>query len=134
MRILGLDWGAVRIGVAISDPDGKIAFPLEKFIDNNSGTDEIKKIVDEYQVDKIIIGMPKSLSGAQTKSSEKVEAFVKELVGKVSCKIELVDERFSSVEAEKKLSEAGMNQEKQRIVKDNMAAQILLQSYLENQK
>lgn len=131
MRTLGLDWGEVRVGAAISDPDGKIAFPLEKVLDATEAPDEIKNIVIDLGVEKIIIGMPKNLSGQETPSTKKVEEFVKNLKERVACKLEMVDERFTSVEAGKKLSDSGMNEQKQRIIKDNIAAQIMLQQYLD---
>ncbi len=130
MRILALDWGDVRVGGAISDPEGKIAFPLEKVLDAKVAPDEIRKIVSDLEVEKIIIGFPKNLSGNENESSQKVKDFADKLK-KIGCEIEFVDERFTSVEAGNKLSDSGMNQQKQRLIKDNIAAQIMLQQYLE---
>ena len=130
MRVLALDWGEVRIGAAISDPSGKIAFPFEKFIDSKSGTEEIKKIVVELDVKKIIIGKPTNLAGQEGVSSKKVDEFASKIEQEVGLPIEFVDERFTSVEAGKRLSADGVNEEKQRTVKDNIAAQIMLQQYL----
>ncbi|MBX4191434.1 MAG: Holliday junction resolvase RuvX [Candidatus Doudnabacteria bacterium] len=131
MRILALDWGEVRIGGAVSDPTGMIAFPLEKFISAKNAIEEIKKIESELGIEKIVIGLPKNLSGASGISADKVNEFVQKLKKQVTSEIELLDERFSSVEAEKKLASAGINEEKQRTIKDNIAAQIILQSYLD---
>jgi len=130
VRVLALDWGEVRIGAAISDPSGKIAFPFEKFIDSKSGTEEIKKIVVELDVKKIIIGKPTNLAGQEGVSSKKVDEFASKIEQEVGLPIEFVDERFTSVEAGKRLSADGVNEEKQRTVKDNIAAQIMLQQYL----
>ena len=99
MRILALDWGQVRVGAAVSDPDGRIAFPLDKFIENESASDEIKKIIIDLKVEKIVIGLPKTLAGEPGASAEKVKAFVDNIQGQVSCKFEFLDERFTSVEA-----------------------------------
>jgi putative Holliday junction resolvase len=134
MRILAVDWGTVRVGAAVSDPEGKIAFPLEKFIDARAASDEIKKLVFDLGVEKIIIGLPKKLSGDSGDSAKKVEEFITDLKTKVATPLELVDERFTSVEAGNKLSESGLSSEKQRIIKDNIAAQIMLQQYLNNLK
>ena len=134
MRILALDWGTVRIGVAISDPDGKIAFPFEKFLETKSALPEIKNIVDEKEVERIIIGLPKSMSGEASQSSKQVEEFVGKLKELVACSIEYVDERLSSVAAGKTLSEQGLNQQQQRGLVDNLAAQQMLQQYLETKK
>ena len=131
MRILALDWGTVRVGAAISDPDGKIAFPLEKFIDSKNAILEIKKIVTDHEVEKILIGKPLSLSGADSKSSETVRQFVKELSEQIPCSFEYIDERLSSAGAHKTLSDAGISQKGQRGLVDNLAAQQLLQAYLD---
>ncbi|OGE74221.1 MAG: hypothetical protein A3C49_01990 [Candidatus Doudnabacteria bacterium RIFCSPHIGHO2_02_FULL_42_25] len=134
MRILALDWGDVRIGAAISDPEATIAFPLDKVIDAKVAVSEIKKIITDLDVEKIIIGNPKNLSGDRAASATRVEDFVRILKEYTSCKFELVDERFSSVQARNKLHEAGMKEKKQRTIKDNIAAQIMLQQYLDTNK
>jgi putative holliday junction resolvase len=131
MRVLALDWGEVRVGAAVSDPEGKIAFPLDKFIDAKNAAEEIKNIESELNVEKILIGLPKNLSGESGISADKVQNFVSNLKKKVKSEIELLDERFTSVEAGKKLSDAGFSEEKQRSIKDNIAAQIMLQGYLD---
>lgn len=132
MRVLGLDWGSVRVGAAISDPSGKIAFPLQKFIDKSTSVAEIKKIVDEQKVEKIIVGLPKTLAGEDGLAAKKVEEFINDLKEKVICPIEQVDERYTTLEATKKLNNAGMDEREQRSVRDNVAAQIMLQQYLDN--
>ncbi len=109
MRVLALDWGTVRIGGAITDELGKIAFPMEKFIESKNATSEIKKIVDEKDVQKIIVGLPKNLSGEDTDSTKLVEEFAKELKEKVGVEVEFFDERFSSVGATKTLSNQGLS-------------------------
>lgn len=134
MRILALDWGTVRIGAAVSDPEGKIAFPLDKFIKSEDAEEEIKNIERDLHIEKIIIGYPKNLEGEEGASARKVGEFVSNLKKNVVSDIEMLDERFSSVEAGKKLLSAGISQEKQRGIKDNIAAQIMLQSYLDHNK
>ncbi|HTL39724.1 MAG TPA: Holliday junction resolvase RuvX [Methylomirabilota bacterium] len=134
MRILALDWGTVRIGAAVSDPDGKIAFPLDHFIESQKATSEIKKIISELQVDKIVVGMPKGLSGQSTQSTESVKDFISKLQQQVSAQFEVLDERFSSVAAGKTLASDGMPEKDQRSIKDNIAAQIMLQQYLDTKK
>lgn len=131
MRILALDWGSVRIGVAISDPGGTIAFPFEKFIDTKEALLEIKKIVDEKEVEGILIGLPKSLSGQSSQSSKSVEEFVAKLQELVSCPIQYFDERLSSVGAGKTLTDQGLSSAQQRGLVDNLAAQQMLQQYLD---
>lgn len=131
MRILALDWGTVRIGAAISDEEGKIAFPLSKPIDAKHGVDEIKKIVSEKPVEKIIVGNPQTLDGTAGGSQEKTLIFIEQLKMELGLPVELIDERFSSVQAGKLLSEQGVSEQKQRGLKDNLAAQLILQQYLD---
>ena len=131
MRVLALDWGDVRVGAAVSDEEGKIAFPLDKFIESRGAIDEIKKIIEELGVQKILIGNPRSLSGESSRSSNKVAEFVDKLKKEISIPIEMFDERFSSVAAGKTLDEEGLSEKKQREIKDNIAAQLILQSYLD---
>ena len=130
MRILAIDWGTVRVGLAISDPDGKIAFPLSQPAQAATAIEEIKKIADENQVEKIIIGIPYSLDGKENESTAKTRAFLKKLNESVPIPKEVLDERFSSVAAEKLLIDS--SQKEQRQIKDNVAAQQMLQSYLDN--
>jgi putative Holliday junction resolvase len=131
MRVLALDWGTVRIGAAISDPEGKFAFALEKFIDSKEAIEEIKKIVTDLEVEKIILGSPKALSGQDSQSSKKVLDFQESLKLHIHIPIDLLDERFSSVAAGKALRAQGVSEKKQRAVKDNVAAQLMLQQYLD---
>ncbi|MBI4363711.1 MAG: Holliday junction resolvase RuvX [Candidatus Doudnabacteria bacterium] len=134
MRFLALDWGTVRIGAAVSDPDGKIAFPLDKIIERKSAIEEIKKIINELKIEKVLVGMPIGLSGQVTESTDRAERFILQLQKQIAPSIELLDERFSSVAAEKVLSGNEMAQKDQRNIKDNIAAQIILQQYLDTNK
>ena len=134
MRILALDWGTTRIGGAISDPDGKIAFPLDKFIESKTGIEEIKKIVQDLEVEKILLGRPKSLAGEDTETTEAVDEFAKKLSDQVPCPIEYFDERLSSVGASRTLSESGINSKQQRGMVDNLAASQMLQSYIDGHR
>jgi putative Holliday junction resolvase len=131
MRILALDWGTVRIGAAISDEEGKIAFPLRQPIDAKHAVDEIKKIVSEKPVEKIIVGNPQTLDGTAGGSQEKTLNFIDQLKAELGLPVELIDERFSTVQAGKLLSEQGVSEQKQRSLKDNLAAQLILQQYLD---
>ena len=129
MRVLALDWGEVRIGAAISDEEGKFAFPLNEPIPASNAITEIQKLISEKQVEKILVGNPKSLSGQESESSKRVSVFV-EMLNQTGIPIELIDERFSTVGAEKILKDQGMKEKKQREIKDNIVAQQMLQQYL----
>jgi putative holliday junction resolvase len=132
MRILALDWGEVRIGLAISDEDQKIAFPLDKVIDRKDAIAEIKSLILQYDIGKVILGFPKNLSGQEGTSAEKVKLFAAELNKETGARIEFIDERFSSVGATKTLTAVGMPEKEQRQIKDNIVAQQMLQQYLDN--
>ncbi|MGE5297999.1 MAG: Holliday junction resolvase RuvX [Acidobacteriaceae bacterium] len=134
MRILGLDWGTVRIGAAVSDPEAEFAFALDRPIETKRPLLKIKAICEELEVGKVIIGLPKSLSGEDSSSSLKVEKFCEALKKTLAIPVETVDERFSTVQAQSKLAEAGLSAKKQRPIKDNVAAQVMLQAYLDNRK
>ncbi|MBI2356288.1 MAG: Holliday junction resolvase RuvX [Candidatus Doudnabacteria bacterium] len=131
MRILALDWGSKRIGAAISDEQQKIAFPFEKVIETKNAVEEIKKITGEFGVEKVLIGLPTGLKGQATASTEKAKEFIIKLKAETSQPVELLDERLSSVAAQKILTQQGVSQKNQREIKDNIAAQTLLQNYLD---
>lgn len=131
MRILALDWGRVRIGAAVSDETEKIAFALDKFFEMQKGIEDLIRFVSEKGIERIIVGNPISLLGESGESSRQASEFVEKLGKKIDIPIEMLDERFSSVAAEKVLTSQGMKQKEQRLIKDNIAAQIMLQQYLD---
>lgn len=131
MRILALDWGTVRVGAAISDPDGKFAFPLQQVIGASDALEEIAKLVIELEVEKILIGLPKAMGGQETASTAKTEKFIEKVKLKTGLPVETMDERLSSVAAGNMLRDQGVSQRNQRGIKDNVAAQLMLQQYLE---
>ena len=132
MRILALDWGRVRIGGAVSDETGKIAFALDRFFETKNVIDEIIRFISEKGVEKILIGNPISLAGEEGESSRQAREFLEKLKRKTPIPIEMLDERFSSVAAQKVLATQTVNQKEQRLIKDNIAAQIMLQQYLDS--
>ena len=135
MRTLALDHGTVRIGVALSDELGMIAQPLE-FIPAEpfaAFLDRLKKLVAERDVGRILVGMPRNMDGSYGPAAEKVNEFVRQLRDAVSIPIQTWDERLTSVQAQRMLREAAVKGAKQRQKVDQMAAAILLQSYLDAQ-
>ncbi|MEJ0021324.1 MAG: Holliday junction resolvase RuvX [Candidatus Doudnabacteria bacterium] len=134
MRILALDWGSVRVGAAIADSATKIAFPLKQPFESKKAVLEIKRIIQEQEIGLILLGLPTDLSGKEGKSAEKLKIFADNLFRSVKVPIKLVDERFSSVQAGKLLKDQGMRVRQQRAIKDNIAAQIMLQQYLDTKK
>ena len=131
MRILALDWGTVRIGAAISDESETIATPFEKPIDPKHAIQEIKEITERYDIGLIVLGYPKTLSNQESKSTKSVEVFRKK-VEELGVKIELADERLSSILATQRLSEQELSSKASREIKDNLTAQIFLEEYLKN--
>jgi len=136
-RVLAIDYGEVRVGVAISDPLRIFAFPL-LVIDLRKTEDcikEIQKIVIDKDIKKIIIGLPLQLDGKEGIQSGKVREFYREIKENIqNVDIELVDERLTTTSAQKTLTNIGLSIKKQRGVVDKIAAAKLLEMYLEREK
>jgi putative Holliday junction resolvase len=130
---MGIDYGEVRIGLALSDPLQIISQPL-KVIGNNGDTfSEINKIVKSKEVGKIILGLPQNLSGEDTKKTIEVREFAEILKSKVDVPVIFWDERYTSVEANEELKQMGYTIAESRKVVDKVAASIILKSYMEEQ-
>lgn len=136
MRKLGIDYGDVRLGLALSDPMGIIAGALEVYTRKNTDADfeYIARIVREKEADTVVIGMPVNMDGTKGIRAEKSAAFGEKLKGYTNAKIDYIDERLSTVSAEKALIEVNMRREKRKGVIDKIAAQIFLQNYLDMPK
>jgi len=135
-RILAIDYGSVRIGLAMSDPLKIIAQGLTTIQNNEKCFDEIVAVVREQNINKIIIGKPLNLSGEESAKSVEVAEFIKKLKEKTAVEIIQIDERFTSVMAQNAIREMGAKK-KQRRDKgkvDEVASAILLQGYLDSQK
>ena len=134
MRILGIDYGDVRTGVAITDPLGITAQGLKTI--NNQNSDrillrELEEIVTEYNVEKIVIGMPLNLKVEKTVRAEKTENFIH----KLKCKfgkmpIEVIDERLTTVQAHKTMNFLDVNKKNKKNIVDTIAAVYILETYL----
>lgn len=136
MRLLSLDVGDVRIGVAISDPMQIISKPLE-VIDRKKikALDRIRELVGEYEIKEIIVGIPYGMDGEKTLQTEKVELFAKKLYNKLEHRVKIifVDERLSTVEAHELLYTIGNERRKNhKNVVDKVAAAIILETHLKN--
>jgi len=137
VRILGLDYGDKRVGVAISDPLGWTAGGLPTIsrknpVDHKSTIEEIGKLLHKYQVKKIVLGLPKNMDGTEGENCRKVQAFAKQL-GKVypDVAIDFFDERLSTASALQTFDLMGASGDAKRKNVDKMAAQIILQGYLD---
>ncbi len=134
MRILALDHGTVRIGVAVSDELKFIASPLE-FIPAEPLADameRLKLLVQEKSVEQIIVGMPRNMDGSYGPAAEKVRQFVAHLQESLTVPIRTWDERLTSAEANRILIQGHVRRQDRKQVVDKMAAAILLQSYLDS--
>jgi len=133
MRVLAIDHGSKRMGIAISDELKLIAQPLE-FIPAEPFADfleRLKLLLREKQVELILVGMPRNMDGSYGPAALKVQAFVAALKSALTVPIETKDERLTSAEANRVLIQGGARREKRKQKVDQMAAAILLQSYLD---
>jgi len=132
-RVLGLDLGAARIGVAISDPERRLAVPLGT-VQVGRPPGELIAIADlvrAHDVTVVVLGWPRSLSGANGPGAHHAEAFADALRAVLEVPVELQDERLSTVEAERLLRDAGIKGQDRRKVVDRTAAAVILQAWLD---
>ena len=135
-RIMGLDIGDKTIGVAVSDLMGLTAQGVTtiKRVGKKKDIEEIKKIISERQVNKIVSGLPKNMNGTVGPQGEKVQKFCELLKEETNLPIECWDERLSTVAAERSLIEGNVRRENRKKVIDMLAAVIILQGYLDLQR
>jgi putative holliday junction resolvase len=136
-RRLGIDVGAVRVGVALCDPDGLLATPLLTVPrDVEGGTDlrTIAGLVAEHGVVQIVVGLPRTLAGREGPAAEAARAFVDGLAGAVDVPIVLSDERLTTVVATQQLRASGRKGRRQRAVVDQVAAVAILQGWLDTER
>ena len=133
-RILAIDHGSKRIGIALSDPLRIFAKPFATL--PNTGFKkflaQLKEIIVAHDVALIVLGMPWAIDGSKTPKTLEVEAFGEKLKKQLSIEVVLWDERYSSSEADEALKTIGMNWEAGKSARDAMAATMILKSYLEN--
>ena len=134
-RRLGVDVGAVRVGVALSDPAPMLATPLVTLRrDAEGGTDlaELAALVTEHEVVEVVVGMPKTLAGRHGPAAEAAQSYGRELAGRIApVPVVFSDERLTTVTASRMLSKRGVRGKKQRAVVDQAAAVEILQAWLD---
>lgn len=137
MRIMGLDVGSKTVGIALSDELGWTAQGLETLKINEEenvfGFDELGKIIKEYDVGKVVVGLPKNMNGSIGPRGEASQFFARELEERFGVPAILWDERLTTVAAERVLLEADLSRKKRKKVIDKMAAVMILQGYLNSQ-
>lgn len=136
MRVLGLDIGERRIGVALSDSLRIIAGALTvvERVTDDVALKEIIGLARENEVERIVVGMPRSLDGSLGKQAQAVQSFVDLLKERTEIPVITWDERLSTVSAERTLLETGMKRDKRKKRRDSLAAAFILQGYLDREK
>ncbi len=133
-RILGIDYGSKRIGIAVSDPLGIIAQGISVVANSSTVVNDIKKLVHEYGAEMVVVGMPLNLKGEKGIKAEEVEKFITQIEKELQIEVIRFDERFTSKMAHQTLREMEVKkkkrQEKGNI--DKMAAALILQGYLDS--
>ncbi|MEJ7612173.1 MAG: Holliday junction resolvase RuvX [Candidatus Fervidibacter sacchari] len=135
-RILAVDYGEKRIGLAVSDELGITASPLMTLVrrSDEETVRQIAQLASKLKVTQIVVGLPRRTDAQEGEMERKVKAFAEKLRQKVSVPVVLFDERFTTRIAEQVLLEADLSRRKRKQVRDRLAAVILLQSFLEAQR
>ena len=136
MRVLGIDFGERRIGLAMSDPAGRMALPLETVV---RGADDayltrIKGLCEEHGIGEVVVGLPLSLSGDVGPQAEATLVFAEKLKELVGVPVLTWDERMTTLSASRALGEAKLSRKKRREVVDKVAATLILQAYLDSKE
>ena len=134
-RILALDWGSKRVGLAVSDPLGLTAQGLPTMSRRNKQRDMnyLRSLVRRYQVSLVLLGNPLQMDGTEGANTEMIRSVATELREELGVEVRLWDERLTSAEANRMFEEAGVSASKRRASVDRVAAVLLLQNFLESQ-
>lgn len=133
MRVLGLDLGTKRLGLALSDPTGSFASPFAVIESRGRANDleRLREIVTDNDVGQVVVGMPTTLRGEAGLAAQQAEEFARELAAQLDVPVSTWDERMTTVVAERALISAGERRETRREKRDKVAAAVMLQSYLD---
>ncbi len=133
MRLLALDIGEKRIGVAVSDAEGRIAMPVAVIDTRKALGDgrDLVRLVEDYEVESVVVGLPLSLDGSEGPQVARVKATADRLAQFLRVPLLFADERLSSAEASRRMAEGGLSEKDRRGSVDKIAAAIFLQSYLD---
>ena len=134
-RVLGIDHGEARIGLAVSDELGMLAHPLETIHlkETHDPLARIAAICERDRIASIVLGLPRNMNGTYGPAADKARAFAEKLRARVNCEVTLWDERLTSVAAQRSLHEAGRTVKNSREIIDQVAAQMILQGWLDSQ-
>jgi len=133
MKILSIDFGIKKMGFAYGSEELNIAVPVSQYRRTNIENDieYIKKLINDYDIDKIIIGYPLNMDGTKSEMAINVERFIKKLRKKINNEVELIDERLTSFDAFEHLKEPDYKFNKKKKIIDSMSALLILKDYLE---
>ena len=134
MRKIGLDWGEARIGVAVSDPLDITAQPLYSIRNNKDAVDKLKRLIEQYGADEIVLGLPKQMDGIEGIAASKVRRFYQQIKDAVPVKITLWDERLTTKIAGRAFADAGTSVRSRKNNIDAAAAGIMLQSFMDSNR
>jgi putative Holliday junction resolvase len=132
MKYLGIDFGLKRVGLAVTDPDGRMALPYATLVreDNASLFSRLADIVATERIQAIVLGLPRGLEGQETIAVRQVRNFAATLQKHIAVPVHLVDESLTTTEAEQRLREAGVPPARRKHLVDQQAATIILESFL----
>ncbi len=137
MRILGIDYGDSRIGTAVSDPFGWTAQGIETIkVDNGEVhvLQRISQIIDQYSVERIVVGFPRNMNGTIGERGEKTEAFIKKIEDKFGLPVIKWDERLTTIAAQRVMIATNVKKSKKKGIVDTISATYILQGYLDSIK
>jgi putative Holliday junction resolvase len=132
--VLGVDYGRARIGLAISDELRMLAHPLETIAAGKDAIPRIADLVKQRKIDIVVVGVPKNMSGTRGAAAEEAERFVEQLRAKIDGQVVTWDERLTTVAAERALRDAGKKTRDTRGYVDQVAAQMILQGFLDREQ
>lgn len=135
-RILGIDYGTVRIGLALSDPTGTLASPLPH-LENKSVSvvrGSLCELIQTHDISRIVVGLPRNMDGSYGPAAENVRKFISQIQEGLSTPIETQDERLTTAQASKQLSQMGLNHREMRKKIDSSSASLILQQYLDRKR
>jgi putative holliday junction resolvase len=130
-RILGVDFGSVRIGVAVSDELGLLAHPVKTIPASREAVKQIGEIVRERNVERVVVGLPRQMNGSMGEAAAEALAFAGKLRKLLPCEVVTWDERLTTIAANRALRDGGQKTRDSRKVVDQVAAQMILQGYLD---
>jgi putative pre-16S rRNA nuclease len=132
-RLAGIDYGTVRIGIAVTDPEQRLASPFENYTRRGEATDAayFKRLAADERIVQFVVGLPVHLDGRESEKSREARRFGEWLAATTGIPIVFFDERFTSTEAERYLAQAELTKKQRKARLDKLAAQIMLTAYLE---